>query len=267
MNKKLQILTLASVLALAACSSDKPSNDKETFEAYLKTKRVSLDDTARVARLKQQFDERAALAGAIYDSDKLDKAMVDAEIEEFKKELLISRYFEQYLNDAVSDQGIQNFYSENVEKYQSRKAKVSHILFRTNPRMDETERQAVLSKASEAHSRLNAGEAFEEVAKELSEDRVSAEKGGDLGWINQGAVSDGFSSKVFAMQAGEVSEPFLTDFGFHIVRLEESPQQVTKPLSALKGDIRYQLRNQSKAAEIKRLLDSVGFESAVSDEQ
>lgn len=267
MNNKFKTLTLFSALALAACSSDKPSNDQESFEAYLKTKRVSLEDTARVERLKEQFDERAALAGAIYDSGKLEKALVDAEIEEFKKELLISRYFEQYLNEAVTEQGIQNFYSENVENYKSRKAKVSHILFRTNPRMDETERQAVLSKASEAYSRLGAGEAFDEVAKEVSEDRVSAEKGGDLGWINQGAVSDGFSSKVFAMKAGETSEPFLTDFGFHIVRLEENPQDVTKPLSALKGDIRYQLRNQSKTAEIKRLLDSVGFESAASDEQ
>jgi peptidyl-prolyl cis-trans isomerase C len=63
------------------------------------------------------------------------------------------------------------------------------------------------------------------------------------------------------MKAGDVSEPFLTDFGFHIVKVIEAPQDVTKPLNALKGDIRYQLRNQSKKAETKRLLDIAGYKA------
>lgn len=257
MNKK--TLLLATLLTLSACNQNAPSSDQASFEAYLKTKRVSLDDTARVERLRAEYDRRASLATAIYESDKLDKTLVDAELEEFRKELLISRYFEQYLNEAVTDQGIQNYYGENVDQYKSRKAKVAHMLFRTNARMSEEERQVVLTTASEAYSRINAGEEFAAVAKEVSEDKVSAEKGGDLGWINEGAVSGGFSAKVFAMKAGDVSEPFLTDFGFHIVKIEEQPQDVTKPLSALKGDIRYQLRNKSKQAEVERLLDSVGY--------
>lgn len=257
----LKTIAISSALLLGACNSDSPSSDQASFEAYLKSKRVSLEDTARVDRLRAEYNRRAALATAIYDSGQLDKVQIDAELEEFRKELLISRYFEEYLNEAVTDQGIQNFYGENIEQYKSRKTKVAHMLFRTNTRMSEQDRQLVLTKASEAHSRVTAGETFAAVARELSEDKVSAEKGGDLGWLNEGAVSDGFSSKVFAMKAGEVSEPFLTDFGFHIVKVEEEPQDVTKPLSALKGDIRYQLRNQSKKAEVTRLLESVSYEA------
>lgn len=258
MNKK--TILLATLLSVSACNQQQaPSSDQASFEAYLKTKRVGLEDKARVDRLRVEYDRRGSLATAIYNSDKLDKNLIDAELEEFRKELLISRYFEQYLKEAVTEQGIQNFYGENVDKYKSHKVKVAHILFRTNTKMGEAERQVVLTKASEAYSRINTGEDFAVVAKELSEDKVSAEKGGDLGWINEGAVSDGFSAKVFAMQAGETSEPFLTDFGFHIVNIQEAPQEVTKPLSALKGDIRYQLRNQSKQAEVERLLDSVGY--------
>jgi len=252
-------ILFTALLALTACSQQEFGTDQEKFEAYLKTKRVSLDDKVRTERFRAEFERRGALANSIYESGKLDKALVDAELEEFRKELLISRYFEQYLNEAVTEQGIQNFYSDNVDKYKSRKAKVSHILFRTNARMDEIARQAVLTTASSAHSRLTAGEEFEAVANEVSEDKVSGEKGGDLGWINEGAVSDGFSAKVFSMKAGEVSEPFLTDFGFHIVKIVEEPQDVTRPLATLKGDIRYQLRNQSKKAETKRLLDLAGY--------
>ena len=256
--KKTLLLT-ATLLALGACGQQEFDTDQDKFEAYLKTKRVSVEDTTRAQRLRVEFERRGALANSIYDSGELDKALIDAELEEFRKELLISRYFEQYLNEAVTDQGIQNFYSDNVDKYKSRKARVSHILFRTNARMDEIARQAVLTTATAAHSRLTAGETFEAVAKDVSEDKVSGEKGGDLGWINEGAVSDGFSAKVFSMKAGEVSTPFLTDFGFHIVKIVEEPQDVTQPLAALKGDIRYQLRNQSKKAETKRLLDLAGY--------
>lgn len=261
--KKIFVLSTA-LLALAACNQQEFNTDQQKFEAYLETKRVSLQDVDRAERLRSEFERRGALANAIYDSGKLNKALVDAELEEFRKELLISRYFEQYLNEAVTDQGIQNFYSENVDKYKSRKSKVSHILFRTNTRMDDIARQAVLTTATAAYSRLTSGEEFATVAKEVSEDKVSGEKGGDLGWINEGAVSDGFSAKVFSMNAGEVSEPFLTDFGFHIVKVIEEPQDVTKPLAALKGDIRYQLRNQSKKAETKRLLDLAGYQSTSS---
>lgn len=269
MKMKLRLpLTIASLtMLLIACSQPEFATDQDKFEAFLKTKRIALDDETQVARVRAEYERRAALANAIYSGDLLDRATLDAEVEEFRKELLISRYFEQYLSEAVTEQGIQNYYNDHVEQYQSRKAKVAHILFRTNPRMDDTERQVVLSKAAEAYSRISAGEDFAAVAKAVSEDRVSAEQGGDLGWINEGAVSAGFSNKVFGMQTGEVSEPFLTDFGFHIVKLEEAPQQVTRSLETLKGDIRYQLRNESKTAEIDRLLDQAGYAAPESVQQ
>ena len=136
---------------------------------------------------------------------------------------------------------------------------MSHILFRTNARMNEEDRQVVLTKAAEAFSRVSTGEDFSKVAKELSEDKVSAKKGGDLGWINEGAISEAFSEKIFTMKNGEISQPFETDYGFHIVKLFEEPQDVTKSLESIKGDIRYQLRSESKKAEAKRLLDSAGY--------
>lgn len=233
--------------------------DQQEFEAFLKLKRIPMNDETRVERMRDEYVRRQALAGAIANTDVLDSVQVEAELEEFRKELLISRYFESYLSDAVTDKGIQNFYTENADKYKSRKIKVSHMLFRVTPRMGEPERQAVLTKAAEAHSQVLSGQDFAEVARTSSEDKVSAAKGGDLGWINDGAISKSFSGKVFAMKAGEVSEPFLTDYGFHVVKVIEEPQQVVKPLESVKGDIRYQLRNQAKKAETKRLLESIGL--------
>jgi peptidyl-prolyl cis-trans isomerase C len=259
--KKISVL-IFGLIVLSACDQSSTSSDQEKFEAFLKLKRISSEDKTRVERIRAEYDRRAALAKAISSTDLLDVAEVEAELEEVRKELLISRYFEKYLQEKVTDKGVQNYYSENVDRYKSRRVKVSHILFRTNSRMSQEERQAVSTKASEAYSRISSNEDFAVVAKEISEDRVSAEQGGSLGWINEGAISDSFSNKVFAMKAGDVSEPFLTDYGFHIVKVEEEPQDVTQPLSALKGDIRYQLRTKSKRAETQRLLESVGYKAS-----
>lgn len=255
--KKFFILLIA--LMISACSPQSEV-DQQKFEAFLKTKRVDINDKARADRMLEEYKYRNALSQAISKTDVLDHDLVEAEIEEFRKELLISRYFEKYLEDAVTEQGLQNFYGNNADNYKSRKMKVSHILFRVNPRMGDTERQAQLTKAMEAHSKITAGADFAVVAKDVSEDKVSAKKGGELGWVNEGAITKAFSEKIFAMQKNELSEPFLTDYGFHIVKVLEAPQDVVKPLEAVKGDIRYQLRSQSKNAEIKRLLDTVGYE-------
>ena len=90
--------------------------------------------------------------------------------------------------------------------------------------------------------------------------RIWFAKGGDLGWIKEGSIDEKFSKTVLALKEGDVSEPFETPFGFHVVTLIEAPQVVKQPLKAVAGDIRYQLRNQAKKAEMDRLLAEVKIE-------
>lgn len=230
---------------------------KDQFESYLKHKNIPKDDESNYERALDSYLERLALSSAIENTDKLDMTAINTEVEEFKKQVLISRYFESYLKESASDDSVRNFYASNVDQYQSTKAHVAHILFRTNSKMDETERQVILTNAHEAYSQLQSGEEFSKVAQIYSEDLVSAKKGGDLGWINKGAVAPEFSDKAFNLPVGDISEPFITAFGFHILKVLEAPQIVKKPLETVKGDIRYQLRSEAKNAEKSRLLDSV----------
>jgi peptidyl-prolyl cis-trans isomerase C len=76
-----------------------------------------------------------------------------------------------------------------------------------------------------AMSRLQAGEAFEDVAADVSVDTSSAEQGGDLGWVGRGSlVSQQVEEAVFSLQPGERSGIVETDFGFHIIEvLERDP--------------------------------------------
>ena len=252
--KKTIVISLM-IVGLFACSDKQEVSTEDTkFNAYLKHKNINITDKSRKQRLYDEYLKKQQLAIEIEKTALLDEELIAVQVDEYKNQLLISSYFDKYLSDNVTEEGVQNFYTANIDNYQSRKIEVSHILLRTNERMSEQERQALLTSAHETYSKIRAGEDFSQLASEVSQDAVSAAKGGKLGWINEGAVSKEFSSKAFALEKGQVTEPFSTIYGFHIVKALSSPQKVTKSLESVKGDILYQLRSQAKTAEISRLL-------------
>jgi len=260
-------MALGLAVALSGCgSADTVATvggeaiSKEQFEAYLKFKRVPENDSARRAAALREYTERAALAKAIEDSGLLEKELTAAELEEFRKEMLISRYFQKFLDERVSDQAVESYYAQNADQFQEKKVHVAHILQRTHSKMSEEERKAKLTALQEAFSKLKTGADFAEVAKQYSEDKVSGGRGGDLGWMKEGAISPRFSEVIFSTAAGQISEPFETPFGYHVVKVIEGPMVVKRPIEAVKGDVRYQLRNQAKNAEMERLRKQVKVE-------
>lgn len=259
----------AAVVILSGCSSDEGNmiaevNDieitSEQFDAYLKFKRLAATDEKRRESLLDHFLEREAMADIIAKEGGLDQTMLDAELREFRKEAIINRYFDSFLKDKVGDDAIRNYYVTHADEFEKRKVHVSHILLRTSRNMGETERKAKLTTAQEAYSRIRANEDFAEVAEALSEDLVSSKKGGDLGWMQEGSIDPRFSETVFNMKVGEISEPFETAFGYHIVRVDEGPKVVKQPFEKVRGDIRYRLRNQFKNAELERLRSKAKIE-------
>ena len=266
MKKTMILMTILSVMSigLSGCNNEphiaKVNGKKVSaseFETYLKFKRLPANDEKRKGKFLDQYLERKAMAMVIEKSDVLDHKMISAELEQFKTEMLISRYFEKFLRDKVTDQAVTNYYNANSAQYEEKKVHVAHILFRTNSKMDENERKAKLTTANEAYSKIMSGNEFAEVAKSYSEDKVSGKKGGDLGWLKEGAIDARFNEKVFAMEKGAISEPFESAFGYHIVKLIDGSTVIKRPLEAVKGDIRYILRNKAKAAELERVMSAM----------
>jgi peptidyl-prolyl cis-trans isomerase C len=266
---KLSIITVCVALVVAAgCSRKSDATVAEVngkavtraeWDAYVKFKRLSASEAAKASAM-DGYLTRAGLADVIQQEKGLDSQLVQAELEEFRKELLISRYFEKYLADKVTDAAIQSYYDAHAQDYEDHKVHVAHILVRLNPKLSEEERKARLTTAHAAYSQIKAGKDFGAVAAEVSEDNVTAKNAGDLGWLREGSVDPAFSKRAFATAAGEVTEPFETPFGFHILKVLEAPQTIRKPLQAVRGDIRYQLRAQAKQAEMDRLLAKTEIE-------
>lgn len=265
MNIKRLMIIVGMIFLISGCGSNTSDlatiNGKKVtepeFKAYLKFKRVDDSNKKRVDAVLDQYLERKALVDVIQDKNLLDKALVEAELEDFRNQMYISRYFDKFLKDNVTNQSVTNYYNSHEEDYSQEKARVAHILIRTNKKMTEPEREVRLTMAREAFSKVKKGEDFAKVAKEYSEDKISSKKDGDLGWIKKGSIGKVFSEKVFSLKVDEVTEPFETPFGFHVVKLLDGPATIKRPLDAVSGDIRYQLRAQAKKAEIERLMKSI----------
>lgn len=266
--QRLALATSLLTVLLAGCDSTGDSiaevNGKpvtqERFDAYLKFKRVPTQNNQWVSRELDDYLEREGLAGQIEEQGLLPVEQIETEVAEFRKQMLISRYFEEFLRERVTDEAVRNFYATNPDQFQAKKIHVAHILLRTNQAMSEAERQALLTKAQEVYSRANAQEDFAALAEEYSEDQLSAKQAGNLGWLQEGAIDPTFSNKVFAMKAGELSEPLVTPFGFHVVKVIEGPQVIKQPFEAVSGDIRYRLRQEAKQAELDRLKQAAKIE-------
>lgn len=100
--------------------------------------------------------------------------------------------------------------------------KARHILIKTSTVMSD---DAAKQRLEEARSRIvQGGEAFEDVARVVSED-ASAPQGGDLGWVNPGETVPSFEQAMNSLQIGEISQPVKSPFGWHLIQVQERRTQ------------------------------------------
>lgn len=262
---------IVATVVISGCSKEQPQGEvlakvgnetitESQFTAFLKHKNIPADNKERRDKELDNYIQREALAAAILQQGNIDQALIDAEVREFRKQAIISRYFDKYLAEQVTEQAIKNYYSSHIDEFSEQKAHIAHILLRTHPKMSENEKTAKLNKAQEAYSKLRSGADFAEVAAQYSEDKVSAKRGGDLGWVKQGAIDANLTAQAFALKPGEYSQPLATTFGYHIVKLIEAPKSISEPYEKAKGKIRHKLRQSAKEAEYKRLQGLVEVE-------
>ncbi|GAA6152194.1 peptidylprolyl isomerase [Pseudoteredinibacter isoporae] len=263
LNKLSLVLACVFITTLTACNDQAPSiatvNGKgitaEEFDAFLAYRNLKPKDDAQKQKLLDEYLQREALADAVSALND-DSNLVKAEINELRKQVQINRYFETYLEKRVDEKAVTAYYDANPEEFEKKKVHVAHILVRVGPLTDDTQRQAKRNTLQEAQSKIQAGMDFKEAAKLYSEDKISAKKGGDIGWIQEGSIAPNFSELAFKLPVGEVSNIIETPFGYHLLTVVEEPSVIRRPYNAAKGEIRYKLRNQYKDAEISRLLET-----------
>ncbi len=120
----------------------------------------------------------------------------------------------------VTDSEIGTYYKKHVKDYLVPETReMDYVYFELKPSaLDSTLK---FDLASELKGRIKAGEAFETVATEYTEDPSGKNNGGDLGWFDRDQMVKPFSDAAFSLKKGEISDPVLTSFGYHIIKVED----------------------------------------------
>jgi len=234
------LILAAALVAMTGCSSsDTPILAKvgdykvtlDDFQRFYRSPNVALNTPQEIFDYKRQMLDslvtiRLLVQGA-YEKN-IDKAEdVIRIVLSNRPNLLRKALYKKHVLDRVNitEADLREFYK--MLEYQIR---CSHILLETQ------------EKAQEVFERLKAGEPFDQLAYDESTDPSAKRNRGDLGYFQWGTVVDDFGKVAFAMETGEVSPPFESPFGWHIVKMiDKKPNTVRRSFEAMHDDIEQQL--------------------------
>ncbi len=158
----------------------------------------------------------------------------------------------------VSEKEITDYYQANAARLtQPEQRSASHILLTVAKGANAAAKAQLRVKAAQLTAELQTTPArFAEVARKESQDPGSAVQGGSLGSFGRGAMVKTFDEAVFSMKKGEIRGPVDSEFGFHIIRLDDIQPAVAMPLESVRADITAGLRKQKSQIKFSELAEN-----------
>lgn len=209
---------------------------------------------AQIDQVFPQLVKRYIGLQLLADKGRADNLAEDPEVKklvtEAENQAIRQVYVTRYLDQQVTDAAIQARYDQLLkENPPPEEVRAAHILVAT-----EDEAKAIIEQ-------LAAGADFAAVAKEKSTDTGSGANGGELGWFAKNVMVKEFADAAFSMQAGETSKaPVKSQFGFHIIKLEERRIQPAPTLESQRDQIRAELAEQTVQALVNTLREEAKVE-------
>jgi peptidyl-prolyl cis-trans isomerase D len=155
-----------------------------------------------------------------------------------------------------TEEDIKQYYTDHESEYnKGKEVKARHILFRLAKDADQATEATVKQKAEDVLQKLKAGADFAELAKQYSEDPGTAKNGGDLGFFSKGMMVPEFEEKAFAMNPGDISDLIRTDYGYHILKVDETREE-PDPYSKAKPVILELLKMQGSHERVVQQMEA-----------
>ncbi len=183
--------------------------------------------------VREELIRREVLAQAAEKAGLNKKAEVKAQMEMATQAILIRSYLQDYMEkNPVTDADVQAEYEAIKARMTGKEFKPRHVLVET-----EDEAKAIIAK-------LNSGEAFAELAK-ASKDPGSKDRGGELGWSNPDMFVQPFAEALRALEKGQITKaPVKTDFGYHVIQLDDIRDVQAPPLDEVKPQLMQRLQQR-----------------------
>ena len=212
------------------------------------------DFTAAVGQILSQFPNPEAFDQAVQQ-----QGMTRAEFDEnFRTELTIQKLIEEAFLDtiAVSPEEARAYYETNSQEFQTpATVHARHILMRVDANATPEEDTAARVKAEAALDRVKGGEDFATVANEVTEDPTNAGKGGDLGFFPRERMVAPFADAAFALQPGQISDLVKTQFGYHVIKVEERRDAGLLAFDDVSDQLVQNLEQQATGVGIRSFLE------------
>lgn len=140
----------------------------------------------------------------------------------------------------VTEDALKDYYGQVKERFESaERRKASHVLITASDGLDDA---AAKKKAEDIAKQAQGGADFAKLAKDNSKDPGSASQGGDLGWQQRGMFVAEFENALFAMKPGEIRGPVKTQFGYHVIKLDEVDAGHVRPFEDVRAELEAEYR-------------------------
>lgn len=202
----------------------------------------NLPDATKRRVLVEFLIENSLFAKAAEASKLGEGAAFDERMKYWRSRALRDAYFEKEINGAIGEAAARTFYDDQIKGMKPKEeVQARHILV-------ETEEQA-----KDLKKKVSEGGDFAALAKEHSKDPGTKDDGGMLGYFSTGQMVPAFEQAAFALQKGQVSEPVKSQFGWHLIKLEDRRQKPPPTFEEVKDRILASMMHQRAQAVAAKL--------------
>jgi peptidyl-prolyl cis-trans isomerase C len=167
----------------------------------------------------------------------------------FRDKLLLDEYLDREVKKAVTPEATRKLYEDTIKNMKpEQEVRARHILVEGE------------DEAKKVQARVKGGEDFAKVAAEVSKDPGSKSDGGDLGFFTRDRMVEPFAETAFKLDAGQISDPVKTQFGWHVIRLEEKRTQPIPPLEEMKEQVEAYLIRKTQQDTVLSLREKAKVE-------
>ncbi|MFA6435194.1 MAG: peptidylprolyl isomerase [Elusimicrobiales bacterium] len=224
---------------------------EEAFAGELKKEGLTPEQFRE--RIKKQLMVRKLVEDSIRSKAALPK---EEEVKSYFEKIKAAVNGDKAVFAGLEEEAVQDLtaVAQRFKEFTAERVRVRHILFRFEENAPLTEKNKALKKAEEVKKELDAGADFEEAALKYSDDKESAQKNGDLGYVVRGMLPKEIDEKAFVLALGEVSKPISTQFGYHLIRVDEKRIAQKLRYEAVKDDLEQLLTQANFGKELAAYL-------------
>jgi peptidyl-prolyl cis-trans isomerase C len=167
----------------------------------------------------------------------------------FRDKLLLDEHLDREVKKAVSAEAVRKLYDDTIKNVKpDPEVRARHILVEAE------------DEAKKAQARVKGGEDFGKVAGELSKDPGSKAEGGDLGFFTKDRMVEAFAEAAFKLEPGQISDPVKSQFGWHVIKVEEKRTKPIPPFEDLKEQVEQYLTRKTQQDLILALREKAKIE-------